>query len=106
LAYISWVEYGGGMSGSAILVSLKIGRQVYDITEADKFLDNGACVQIITKRGPFDNWRYTTPIVTKKAMRGIGAFARVNHPHKYGSGCTVFSLQNSGIEPTSGKVEI
>jgi hypothetical protein len=44
--------------------------------------------------------------MTKKAMREIGAFARVIHPHKYGSGCTVFSLQNSGIEPTSGKVEI
>jgi hypothetical protein len=96
-------EDGGGMSGSAILVSLKIGRQVYDITEDDKFLDNGACIQIITKRGPFDTWRHTTPILTKKAMREIGAFARVNHPHKYSSGCTVFSLQNIGIDPTSGQ---
>jgi len=82
------------MSGSAILVSLKIGRQVYDITEADKFLDNGACVSILTKRGPFSDWHFTIPIMTKKALREIGAFIRVNHSHKYGAGCTVFSLQN------------
>jgi len=82
------------MSGSAILVSLKIGRRVYDITEADKFLDNGACIQILTKRGPWAGWYETIPMLTKKAAREIGAFARVNHPHKYGAGCTVFSLQN------------
>ena len=85
------------MTGSAILVSLKLGRQVYDITEADKFLENGACIQIITKRGPFANWHYTTPTLTKRATREIGAFARVNHPHQYGEGCTVFSLQNNAV---------
>lgn len=85
------------MTGSAILVSLKIGRQVYHITEADKFLDNGACIQILTKRGPFADWHHTTPTLTKKAEREIGAFSRVNHPHKYGASCTVFSLQNNRI---------
>ena len=86
------------MTGSAILVSLKMGRQVYDITDTDKFLDNGACIQIITQRGPFHNYHFATPVLTKKATREIGVFARVNHPHKYGAGCTVFSLQNAGLD--------
>lgn len=83
------------MTGSAILVSLKIGRMVYDITEADKFLDNGACIQIMTRRGPWSGWHRTIPVLTKTATHEIGAFARVNHPHCYGEGCTVFSLQNA-----------
>jgi hypothetical protein len=86
------------MTGSAILISLKIGRQVYDITEADRFLDNGACIQILTQRGKYANWHYTTPMMTKKAIREISEFARVNHPHKYGECCTVFSLQNGHNE--------
>lgn len=30
-------------------IKLKIGKYEYDITEADKFLDNGACVQLLTQ---------------------------------------------------------
>jgi hypothetical protein len=81
------------MSDPAFLISIKIGRRVFNITEADKFLDNGACVSIITRRIWSGTWHTSTPLMTKKAMREIKAFRRVEHPHKYGSGCTVFSLQ-------------
>lgn len=81
------------MSDSAFLLKLKIGRREFDITEADKFMDNGACVQIITRRIPAGSWNMTSPILTKKAIRDIGAFVRVPQPHKYGEGVTIFSLQ-------------
>jgi hypothetical protein len=81
------------MSDPAFLISIKIGRHVFNITEADRFLDNGACVQIMTRSIPFDTWDTSNPCMTAKAMREIKAFRRVEHPHKYGSGCTVFSLQ-------------
>ena len=80
-------------TNSNILIALKIGRQVYNITDYDKFLDNGACIQILTKQGPYI-WKQIVPKLTKKAIREISKFDRVNHPHKFHEGCTVFSLKN------------
>lgn len=75
------------------LVSLKIGRNGYEITENDRFLDNGACVMIVTQRAPNRGWRSFNPVMTKKALREISAFERVSRPSRFGEGCTVFSLR-------------
>jgi len=83
------------MTGSAILTSLKINRHVYDITERDRFMDNGCCVQLITQSLEKAEWgRRPSPVLSKRAVKQIGAFSRVEVPHKYGEHVSVFTLQN------------
>jgi len=75
------------------LILLKIGRKEYPITEKDKFLDNGACVTLLTQHGPWGEWSYTVPILSQKAIREIGKFEHVPLPHNYGASCKLFSLK-------------
>ena len=75
-----------------ILIVLKIRKEEYNITEKDKFLDNGKCIQIMTKKGPFRGWNYTTPLLTKKMEKEISKLNKVYHEHKHGTMCKVFSL--------------
>jgi hypothetical protein len=44
---------------------VKIGRYEFDINEKDVILDNGACYQLITRRGRLVGWDFTTPIISK-----------------------------------------
>lgn len=51
-------------------IELKIGREIYTITPDDKFLDNGACIQLLTqpiKKG-FRSYR---PVLSKRAAREL-----------------------------------
>ena len=75
-----------------ILLQIKSGRRSYNITASDKFLDNGACTQLITQKGPWKGWTQSSIVLTKKAIREIGKFHHVSHNYKYGPGCVVFSL--------------
>lgn len=54
---------------------MKIGRNEYEITERDVFLDNGHCIQCLTKR-KMDGW-FEIPIkLTKKAEKEL-----LSQPH-------------------------
>jgi len=80
---------------SAILTSIKIKRHVYDITDSDLFMDNGCCVQLMTQSRERATWgRRPSPVLSKRAVKQIGAFSRVEVPHKYGAHISVFKLQN------------
>lgn len=46
------------------MVELKIGRRVFDITEKDVVLFNGACWQLITQKIPY-RWSSYSPKVSK-----------------------------------------
>lgn len=81
-------------SNDAIILSLKLGRRVFDITENDKFMDNGSCVQIITRKVPSGTWWTTCPKLSKKAIKEISTFEQISHPHQYSRGVKVFSLKN------------
>lgn len=83
-----------------VLISLRIGRRTYDITEADRFLDNGACVHILTQVRRQLVWSIEHQIMTKKALREIAHFTRVEHPHKFQGNCVVFSLTAPSREVT------
>ena len=74
-----------------IKLKLKIGRHTYDITESDQFMDNGACVQLLTQSQ--EAWLHSScahPVLSKRAIKEIATFNRVDVvEHAY---CTEFSL--------------
>lgn len=51
-------------------MDLKVGRNVFNITDDDLILDNGACYQIITKkiRG---GWNTYPPVMSKKLFNEL-----------------------------------
>jgi hypothetical protein len=48
---------------------VKIGRKHFLISEKDLFLDNGACMQLITQKIPVDAWSYTCPKLSKVLVK-------------------------------------
>jgi hypothetical protein len=74
-------------------ITLKIKRSDYKITENDKFLDNKACVQLITQSTEMDNWGMRfNPVLSKRAVKEISLFKRTELVHRYGERVSVFSL--------------
>jgi hypothetical protein len=75
-----------------MLLTLKIGRSSYVISEHDKFLDNGACIQLLTQKGPFKKYHYTTLVLNKSNIKDILKFNKKFYRHNYEKYCKVFSL--------------
>lgn len=75
------------------LITLKIGRHEYDITSQDQFMDNKSCVQLMTQSKERPDWGHKpNPVLSKRAIKEIGFFARVQHENEFGSRVSVFSL--------------
>lgn len=72
---------------------IKVGRQEYSITSEDRFLDNGACIQLITQKGHFREWRYKNIVLPKREIKRLAKLKRIERPHKYGQGVSVFSVE-------------
>ena len=59
------------------MITLKIGRHEYQITEKDTFMDNGACVLLITQSKEKSDWgRRPHPVLSKRAIKEISKFER------------------------------
>lgn len=54
-------------------IKLKIGRKVYNIGANDILMDNGVSVQLTTQNGPFRDWAYTVPVLSKKLFKDLKA---------------------------------
>jgi len=52
-------------------IKFKIGRKVYNIGANDILMDNGALVQLTTQNGPFRDWTYTVPVLSKKLFKDL-----------------------------------
>jgi hypothetical protein len=59
------------------LLIIKVGKKEYTITEQDRFLDNGACIQLISKNGSFGGWHYNAIVLPKREVKRIAKFRRV-----------------------------
>lgn len=72
------------------MLDLKIGRHTYHITDKDEFMDNGSYVQLLTQSFETNIWgRPTTTVLSKRALKEIGVFGRIQLNHRYGE---VFTL--------------
>jgi len=73
---------------------LKIKRHEYEITSKDLFMDNGACVQLLTQSKEKADWgRKRTPVLSKRTVKEISKFKRIQKKHNYHAGVEVFSLE-------------
>lgn len=52
-------------------IKLKIGRKVYNIGNNDILMDNGVSVQLTTQNGPFRDWAYIVPVLSKKLFKDL-----------------------------------
>lgn len=76
------------------MITLKIGRHSYDITEEDQFLDNGALVQLVTQSKERSEWgNRPNPHLSKRAIKEIAKFDHVQHEHTYQTKFELFSLR-------------
>ena len=57
------------------MIELKIGRITYDITNNDVFMDNGYCVQLITRTAGY-GWTKHYPVLSKRAIKEIDKIGR------------------------------
>lgn len=78
------------------LLKIKVGRNEYEITEADEFMDNVECVQLLTqsKEKAFYG-KSPSPVLSKRAILAIGKFKHNPIEHGYGHTVKVFSLSSN-----------
>jgi hypothetical protein len=78
-------------------IKIKIGKHEYDITEADRFLDNGACTQLMTqskeKKHRYDTER-PLPKLSATLIKKINGMELIQHtvPERL-AGCKIFSIK-------------
>ena len=75
-------------------MDLKIGRNVYQITKEDRFMDNGCCVQLITQSKERSSWGHMpNPVLSKKAVKELSKVGQVEHDNsRYTTEVRIFSL--------------
>lgn len=77
------------------LLELKIKRNTYTITTEDVFMDNGACVQLLSQSKEHSGYgQYYNPKLSIRAIKEIGSFLRIQQKHTYGITVQVFTLDN------------
>lgn len=75
-------------------MKLKIKRNEYEITSDDIFMDNNACIQLLSQSKELSNHgRKPNPVLSKRAEKEIKKFERVQLTHRYGSNVEVFKLK-------------
>jgi hypothetical protein len=74
------------------MAKIKCGRNEYELEDGDTVMDNGACVQLIT-REVRKGWQTYSPRVSKAAFKAFKADpnVRVNAHHNYGDGVTLWT---------------
>ena len=63
---------------------LKIGRYKYQITKKDQFMDNGACIQLLSQSQEPSHWGHrASPILSQKAIKQIESYRMIPRENKY-----------------------
>ena len=74
------------MTNKKTLITLKIGRNEYAITEQDRFCANASSVTLIGQAK-------VNPELKAKHIKEINKFERVQHEHEFGKTISIFSLK-------------
>lgn len=82
-----------------VITVIKVKQHEYEITEKDRFMDNGHCVQLLTQNKQYDKWgKAANPVLSKRVIKEMSAFNRIRHEHDYGCQVTIFSLKKPETE--------
>jgi len=75
-------------------MKLKIGRNEYEITGSDTFMDNGFCVQLQSQSKERSTWgKRPIPKLSQKVIKQINKYTRLTKKHNYGMNVEIFSLK-------------
>ncbi len=67
-------------------IELKVGKNTYDITKDDLFIDNGACVQLLTQSNEKREWgHHPNPVLSKRAIKELSKYKKIQKKHHYDS---------------------
>jgi hypothetical protein len=80
------------MESEVILLSLKLGKHNYDITDKSRFFCNASTVQLL------DQKTKEPPVLKAKHLKQINKFERVQHKHEFGHTISIFSLRKFNEE--------
>ena len=79
------------------LINIKIGRNNYDITEKDEFMDNKFIVQLLTQSKEKMDWGHRAhPVLPKRVLKELEGFKRIQHENGYPAGVDIFHLEQRG----------
>jgi hypothetical protein len=72
--------------------TIKCGKNVYELEDGETVMDNGACLQLLT-RDVRKGWQTRSPRVSKAAFKAFKADPNVsiNTGHSYGAGVTLWT---------------
>tara|TARA_R110000796_G_scaffold252500_1_gene387182 strand:+ start:24996 stop:25241 length:246 start_codon:yes stop_codon:yes gene_type:complete len=74
--------------------NLKIKTHTYEISEEDQFMDNSACVQLLTQsKERILHCSRPHPVLNKRNIKEISEYKRIDVDHSYGSGVQIFKLE-------------
>lgn len=73
------------MTDSNAILTLKIGKRTFEITNNDKFVTSGSSVFLLGQGR-------ANPELNMKHLKEINKFERIEHAHEFGSMTSVFSL--------------
>jgi hypothetical protein len=75
--------------------TIKCGRIVYELTDGDTVMDNGACLQLITRKIQ-KGWNSLTPKVSKVEFAKFKKCEKVSQltHHSYGDDVTLWVYTN------------
>ena len=73
---------------------IKIGREMIDLVDGDEIMDNGSCLQLISR----GTWGTASPRVSKAAFVVFKSLANVSEvkKHEYRNGSTLWRYSASG----------
>lgn len=73
---------------------MKIGRHEYELVKGDKFLDNGACVQLMTQSKEPSEWgKSPLPKLSQRAVTELKAMDNVKkYPSKNYKNCFIWEV--------------
>jgi len=74
-------------------MKLKIGRNEYEITCSDIFMDNGACVQLMTQSKERLKWKGRPLVLSQKAIKQINKYDHLPQKNNYSTDVKMFSLK-------------
>lgn len=66
--------------------TIKCGRKVFELEDGDTIMDNGACLQLISRKS-FEGWYACSPSVSKAAFKAFknNPKVKIDENHTYGS---------------------
>lgn len=76
------------------LLTIKVGKEEYNIDEKSKFMDNGACVQLLIKDSTLRMTNIRSIRLPKREIKRLSKFLRVSIKSKFSADVFTITANN------------